>query len=504
MSDNRKYAQLQPFTLAGSGAVVGATSINLTTFNSIDGVPLAMSDFGTKGFITMEPGSLDKEEQISFTGVVQNANGTATLTGVKNVAFLYPYTETVGLLKSHGGGVTLVVSNTSAFYDGFANKNDTETITQEWIFPSTEADRPKANADTDAVGLADYITFGQLSRTAMAGTVNASEIVNGVVQLATNAQMGTATSVGSTGARLVPPNDQLKKVSAGAGDVNKIPVLGATGALDHGFIDSTGTWSTVQSFTANNAQITTDPDSANDAVRFSFLTTSISASTKTGTSGEALAIGDALYLKASDGKLYKTDADADESTFSFAGINQTTAVAADVSIQFVTAGGVATGLAGLVAGSFYYLSGTAGALATTPGARYAKVGQAMSTTTLRVIEPKFIVRGTQSITSATTFVQTTGFYPAHVQLRGGLVAVGGRIQGTSVGDDTNNCTVDIPGGTLTGNASFDATLAWKLYDDLNGTERNSGTVSAKSATSFTLNCTTYNQDATVQWVAFSE
>lgn len=271
MSDNRRFPQLQPFTLAGSGAVAGAITVFLSAFNSIDGVALDMTAFGTKGYITLEPGSLDFEEQISFTGITQNANGTATLTGVSNVLFLYPYTETAGLAKSHGGGVTAVVSNTSGFYDTFANKNDTETITQEWTFPSVEADRPKANADTDAVGLADYITFGQLSRTAMAGTVNASEIVNGVVELATNVETGAGTSIGATGARLVPPNSLLNAVSTGAPDVGKIPVAGASGTVDQSWLNSARTIGAVYSFTADNCQITTDPNSANDAVRFSYL-----------------------------------------------------------------------------------------------------------------------------------------------------------------------------------------------------------------------------------------
>ncbi len=62
MADLRKYAQLQPFTLAGAGAVTAATSVVLSSFLSIDGVPLAMSDFGTKGYGTLEPNSSDKAD----------------------------------------------------------------------------------------------------------------------------------------------------------------------------------------------------------------------------------------------------------------------------------------------------------------------------------------------------------------------------------------------------------------------------------------------------------
>ncbi len=134
MADNFKYAQVQPFTLAGAGAVLGATTITLSSFNDIDGNPLAMSNFGLIGFGTIQPGGSTFEEQIAFTGVVQNANGTATLTGIHTVTFLYPYTETSGLAKSHAGGSVFVISNTSGFYDGFPAKANDETVTGDWTF----------------------------------------------------------------------------------------------------------------------------------------------------------------------------------------------------------------------------------------------------------------------------------------------------------------------------------------------------------------------------------
>jgi len=71
--------------------------------------------------------------------------------------------------------------------------------------------------------------------TAFAGAPNASETAKGIIELATNAEMGTATSTGSTGARLVIPNDQLVSTSAGAGDANKIAVLDSTGKFDSSF-----------------------------------------------------------------------------------------------------------------------------------------------------------------------------------------------------------------------------------------------------------------------------
>ena len=129
-----KYVQTQYFTLYGSGAVLGSTSIIITKFQDIDGNNLAMSDFGNKGWATIEPNNGTQEEQISFTGVTQNSNGTATLTGVSHVGFKYPYTETSGTSVTHPGGSKFVISNTVGFYNSFTNKFNDEIVSSTWTF----------------------------------------------------------------------------------------------------------------------------------------------------------------------------------------------------------------------------------------------------------------------------------------------------------------------------------------------------------------------------------
>ena len=130
-------SQLQPYALSGGGAVAGATSITLKSFKTIDGVDLSMTDFGDVGYGTLEPGNGTSEEQMSFTGITQNSNGTATLSGVKSVLFLSPYTETSGLSKTHAGSTPFVISNTSGFYNQFAIKDNDETIDGQWTFTNT-------------------------------------------------------------------------------------------------------------------------------------------------------------------------------------------------------------------------------------------------------------------------------------------------------------------------------------------------------------------------------
>ncbi len=142
---NLLYVQAQPFSLAGSGVVVGATTMVLASMKDINGTNLAMSDFGAKGYFTLEPGNGVFEEAGTFTGLVQNANGTCTVSGVSTILFKSPYTETSGLAKNHAGGVSLIITDSAGFWSTFPNKQNTETITAAWTYDSTTG-RPKLSS----------------------------------------------------------------------------------------------------------------------------------------------------------------------------------------------------------------------------------------------------------------------------------------------------------------------------------------------------------------------
>jgi hypothetical protein len=257
---NTLYNQLQSFTLYSSGASVGDTEIVLSEFKDIDGNLLTMEKFGDKGFMTLDPGVGNNEEQISFSGVTQNANGTATLTGVKNVLCVYPYTETDGLKKQHSGGSVAVVSITSGLLNQFANKKNDETITGTWSIPTY------SSSDLHQPASIEYV-----NNIAISGAPNASENAKGIIELATAAECESGAETGETGARLVVPASNCKNSTTGAADAGKIPVLGADGLLDQTFLDKDRVWNKVQSFAADKLQITTDASSPNDAVRKSYL-----------------------------------------------------------------------------------------------------------------------------------------------------------------------------------------------------------------------------------------
>ncbi len=212
--------QAQNFFLAGAGAIAGATSIILKSFKMIDGSNIAMSDLGSIAYMTLEPGNNTLEEQISFTGVVQNANGTATLSGVKTILMESPYTQTSGLAQTHAGSTTAVLTNTSGYYNEFAIKQNDEAITGQWTFPNP----PLANANPATKQYVDDLVSGgtiTVSGLIVAGTAGETVAAGQFVYLKVSDGLWYLTDADSTST-----TDLLQiGIAQGAGTVNN-PVTG--------------------------------------------------------------------------------------------------------------------------------------------------------------------------------------------------------------------------------------------------------------------------------------
>lgn len=210
------------------------------------------------------------------------------------------------------------------------------------------------------LGELQYYDGGSWYNADLPSVPNASETVAGLVELATNAQMGTGTSLGETGARLVPPNDQLVKTSSGAGDENKMAVLGASGKYAPGFIDY--------------SQNITGP----------LVASMVAGETIDGTSTPvAVYISDGSNGKTA-GAFYKADADnlTDYAgrPVGFVKVNAATpGTSYDVIIE-----GVVSGFTGLTQGIEYYVSATAGAITATKTNGCTPIGTAVSATQLKI------------------------------------------------------------------------------------------------------------------------
>jgi len=222
MSQN--FLQTQKFRLSGSGVTSAATSIILQSFAFPDGTNITDSSLGTTNYGTLEPGTT-KEEIISFTGVTQNASGTATLTGVtRGLKFGTPYTEDASLKQSHSGGAIFIVSNNPQMYEDLISFNNDETITGEWTFPAGgNAKAPKSGASysepTDDLELASKKYIDDI---AIAGSPKATDSVYGISKLSTAAASATEPIV-------VGDNDnRVSPVSLATVDADQVDALAGT------------------------------------------------------------------------------------------------------------------------------------------------------------------------------------------------------------------------------------------------------------------------------------
>ena len=82
----------------------------------------------------LECGTIDpntsKSEFISFTGITQNADGSATLTGVtRGLMRSYPYTASTTLRQPHSGQSNFILSDSLCLFNQYAVKQNNETIT---------------------------------------------------------------------------------------------------------------------------------------------------------------------------------------------------------------------------------------------------------------------------------------------------------------------------------------------------------------------------------------
>ena len=225
---NPRFIQAQSFQLSAAGATAGSTSITLQSFLYSDGITqIVTADLGDWCYMTLEPNNGTQEEAIQFTGVTQNANGTATLTGVSSVGFKYPYTLTSGLVLNHAGGVTCIISNDAAMYGNLVAYMNS----------------------TLASGLSPI----------------ASTTVKGVVQIPTATQINSSLATGSAGAPLAITPDQLLLSSYGVNnsyvtnvaDVTSIPYTFGGGTSTAFTATLASSTSTLASGTFINFQIPT-------------------------------------------------------------------------------------------------------------------------------------------------------------------------------------------------------------------------------------------------------
>lgn len=201
----------QSFTLASSISST-QTTILLTSFKvPVSGTDITMASMGTSvAYGTLAPGT-SSAELISFTGVTQNADGTATLTGVtRGLDKEYPYAEDSNFKQPHAGQTIFILSDAPQVFNQYPAKVNDETITGQFTFPqSGTASAARAGAVyASPTQDTEFAPKKYVDDTASFGAPLATTTTAGIVEIPTATQLETGTLLGETGAGLVVLNAQ--------------------------------------------------------------------------------------------------------------------------------------------------------------------------------------------------------------------------------------------------------------------------------------------------------
>ena len=182
------------YFLGGSGVTATQTTVDLTKFGYTqpNGVyyEFEMANFGgALGCGTLEPGINGKQEFVSFTGITQNANNTAQLTGITRGLQRFPdYTSSTTLRTAHAGGTKFVISNSPpCFYETYANRQASTTIESRWTF-TTVPESTRAATTSNQLATKSYV-----DNTNNVGAATSTESTGGIVELATRTEQASTT-----------------------------------------------------------------------------------------------------------------------------------------------------------------------------------------------------------------------------------------------------------------------------------------------------------------------
>ena len=253
---SRNYVEI-PDTTLFIGAILGDTTITVDSLTDIYGNSLTMSDFGDKGYGRINPEGDNISESFSFSGITSNSDGTKTLTGVKTVLAKSPYTETSGLVRSHGIGSIVRITNTAGFYNDFTNKNNSESIEKVWTFNQYPAASSLLGNATTSL---QFITLAQANSIGNQGAATATPSIAGISEEATIVEIASSTQfdannphyISSEYSTSTPTYSCNTTVTAGA---LCLPVAKNNGKLHQSWFDLTESyaWSGIHSWSSTSS-----------------------------------------------------------------------------------------------------------------------------------------------------------------------------------------------------------------------------------------------------------
>ena len=207
-------------------------TIRLSSFKNRSDIPLTMTNLNTViGYGTLSP-QTSRSEFISFTGVTQNADGTATLTGVsRGLSDIFPFTASTTLRNAHPGQSVFILSDSPQLFDEYPIARNVEAISGVWTFSP-----PPEITDTATTSL-QAVNKALLDATAFQGSATSTESNGGVVELGTLAEQADSFDGGSGQPTVLQTKNSTTTCQV-VGSYNVV-ASSTTGKIDRGCIDET-------------------------------------------------------------------------------------------------------------------------------------------------------------------------------------------------------------------------------------------------------------------------
>lgn len=231
-----KYLQLPTCKLSGFlGSAV--TSFDVSGFLYNDGVtPVDPADIGDICYATIEPKTA-REELVSFTIDSVTAAGVATLTVTRGLLQKSPYTVG-GAAFDHQSGSDFVISNNPGLFNHLAAKDNNETITGSWSFPTPTAAANAATkdyVDTEITATEGLVTTEAAARVAADSALDAAMVkltgdqaVAGIKTFSSSPVVPTAT----TSTQAINKGQAEAYIAANSGDIKASDTAYGTTKLD--------------------------------------------------------------------------------------------------------------------------------------------------------------------------------------------------------------------------------------------------------------------------------
>lgn len=268
------------------------TTISLSSFlEPISSTPYTMALINSDiAYGTIQPQS-SNSEFISFTGITQNSDGTATLTGVtRGLARSYPFTASSTFQLPHAGQSIFILSATPQAYNEYVTKRDNETISGAKTFTATSTFSSTSPAFYDS-----NPNFSNFATTTLASTGYVAQIAFQGAATATNAVAGiTRLSVAAANANIpIAVGDNDTRVPTAGQALALVGSFGTPGSSNKYLtqLDATNTQAsssavvrytaTGQIFATTTPVLSTDATSKGYVDGLTYLTFNTGSTTKT-------------------------------------------------------------------------------------------------------------------------------------------------------------------------------------------------------------------------------